>query len=451
MFSHPEQREALDEIIVKIRSGRMTRRTFLERAVAVGLSSTAAVSLLEACGGSSTGGSSGGGPTTLIWQSENDTSGAYQALVDGFNSSQKDVHVVWHNGPTSTDQLLTIYTNAFRARSSSIDVISIDVVYPAEFGANGWTSTLDDKWPTSDRANYLPGPIKSCTYQGKLYAAPFRTDAGVLYYRTDVIKTPPKTFAELVSMSKDNAGKGGTKYGYLWQGSQYEGLVCDFSEVLHGYGGDVLDANDPKKVVVNSPEALQALTEMVSWVGTISPVNVTTLAEETDRSAWQNGESLFMRNWPYAYSLGNASGVKIAGKFDITSLPYGGSGTVGHSAVGGWNLGISSFSKNQDASWKFIQYMLSAPAQKLIAIKASLTPTLKSVYQDAEVQQKEPLFVKINQTQVLENSLPRPVSAVYPDLSNIIQTHIHQALTKQASPQDALTGLQSDLQALVSK
>jgi len=277
----PEQREALDEIIVKIRSGRITRRTFLERAVALGLTSSVAGSLLEACGGSS-GGSSG--PTTVVWQSENDTSGTYPAIVDAYNKTNKDnVHVVWHNGPTSTDQLLTIYTNAFRARSSSIDVISIDVVYPAEFGANGWTMKLDDKWPASDRANYLPGPIKSCTYNGSLYAAPFRTDAGVMYYRTDLVKTAPKTWSDIVNMSKEFAGKGGTKYGYLWQGSQYEGLVCDFSEVLHGYGGDVLDANDPKKVVVNGPEGVQALTEMVSWVGTISPVNVTTLAEETDR------------------------------------------------------------------------------------------------------------------------------------------------------------------------
>ncbi|GAC1353887.1 MAG: ABC transporter substrate-binding protein [Ktedonobacteraceae bacterium] len=449
MFSHPEQREALDEIIVKIRSGRMTRRTFLERAVAVGLTSTAAVSLLEACGSGS--GGAGGGPTTIIWQSENDTSGAYQALVDNFNKSQKDVHVVWHNGPSSTDQLLTIYTNTFRARSNNIDVIAIDVVYPAEFGANGWTLKLNDKWPASDRANYLPGPVKSCTYQGNLWAAPFRTDAGVIYYRTDLVKTPPKTWAELASLSKDNAGKNGTKYGYLWQGSQYEGLVCDFSEVLHGYGGDVLDANDAKKVVVNSPEGVQALTDMVSWVGGISPINVTTLTEETDRSAWQNGASVFMRNWPYAYSLGNKAGTKVAGKFDITSMPYGGSSTTGHSAVGGWNLGISAFSKNQDAAWTFVQYMLSAPAQKLIAVQASLTPALKSVYQDAEVQQKEPLFTKINQLQVLENSLPRPVSAVYPDLSNIIQQHVHEALTKQASPQDALKALQTDLQALVSK
>jgi multiple sugar transport system substrate-binding protein len=451
MFSHPEQREALDEIIVKIRSGRMTRRTFLERAVAVGLSSTAAVSLLEACG-SSGGGSAGGGPTTLVWQSENDTSGAYQAIVDNYNKTNKDnIHVVWHNGPSSTDQLLTIYDNTFRARSGNIDVVSIDVVYPAEFGANGWTTPLDDKWPTSDRANYLPGPIQTCTYNGKLWAVPFRTDAGLIYYRTDIIKTPPNSWAELVTMSKDNAGKGGTKYGYLWQGSQYEGLVCDFAEVLHGYGGNVLDPTDAKKVVVNSPEAVQALTEMASWVGTISPINVTTLTEETDRSAWQNGESIFMRNWPYAYSLGNAAGSKIAGKFDIHPMLYGGNNTVGHSAVGGWNLGINAYSKNQDASWKFVQYMLSPFAQKTIAIMASLTPTLKSIYTDAEVQQKEPLFVKINQAQVLETSLPRPVSAVYPDLSNLIQQHVHQALTKQSSPADALSALQSDLQTLVNK
>lgn len=449
MFSHPEQREVLDEIIVKIRSGRMKRRTFLERAVAVGLSSTAAMSLLEACGGGS--GGSGGGPVNIVWQSENDTSGTYKAIVDNFNKTQKDVFVTWHNGPSSTDQLLTIYDNTFRTRSGNVDVVSIDVVYPAEFGANGWTAPIDNLWPSSERSNYLPGPIQTCTYNGKLYAAPFRTDAGVIYYRTDLVKTAPKTWADLVNLSKENSGKGGTKYGFLWQGSQYEGLVCDFSEVLHGYGGNVLDPNDPKKVVVNSLESTQALTEMVSWVGGVSPVNVTTLTEETDRSAWENGESVFMRNWPYAYALGNKAGTKIAGKFDIAPMLYGGSNTVGHSAVGGWNLGVNAYSKNQDAAWKFVHYMLQDYAQKTIAIMASLTPCLKSTYQDAEVQQKQPLFAKINQAQVLETSLPRPVSKVYPNLSNIIQQHVHQALTKQVSPTDALSAMQSDLQALVSK
>jgi len=441
----PEQREALDEIIVKIRAGRISRRTFLERAGALGLTATVAGSLLEACGGSS-GGSSG--PTTLVWQTENDTSGTYPAIVDTYNKTNKDnVHVVWHNGPSSTDTMLTIYDNTLRARSGSIDVMSIDVVYPAEFASNGWTVDLTPKWSASDRANYLPGPIKSCTYQGKVVAAPLRTDLGVIYYRTDIVSTPPNSWSDLTSIAKSNASK--TKYGYVWQGSQYEGLVCDFVEVLFGYGGTVLDPNNSKSVTVNSPEGVAALTEMVSWVGTISPTAITTFTEEPSRQAFQNGDAIFMRNWPYAYSLGNAAGSKVAGKFDIHAMLYGGSNTVGHSCVGGWNMAINAFSKNTDASWSFIQYMLGADAQKQLAIKGSFTPSLKSVYDDASVRSAQPLFTKLQP--ILQNSLPRPVSPVYPDLSNIIQTNVHQALTKSVTPAAALSALQSQLQTLVSK
>jgi multiple sugar transport system substrate-binding protein len=188
---------------------------------------------------------------------------------------------------------------------------------------------------------------------------------------------------------------------------------------------------------------------MVSWVGTISPVAITTYKEEDCRQAFQNGDATFMRNWPYAYSLGNASGSKVAGKFDITSLPYGGSGTVGHSCVGGWNMAINAFSKNPDAAWSFMKYVLGTDAQKTLAIKGSFTPALNSVYNDPDVQKAQPLFTKLQP--ILQNSLPRPVSPVYTDLSNLIQVNVHQALTKQVSPSAALSNLQSQLQALVNK
>lgn len=441
---NPEQREAFDDILIKLRSGRMPRRTFLERAVALGLTSTVAGSLLEACGG----GNGGGGLTNIVWQTENDTSGTYQALVDTYNKTNKDkVHVTWHNGPSDTATLITLYDNTLRARSASFDVLNIDVVWPAQFASNGWTVDLTSKWPASDRTNYLPGPIESCTYNGQVVAAPLRTDLGILYYRTDIISTPPATFNDLASMAKSNLSK--TKIGYAWQGIQGEALVCDFVEVLAGYGGAVLDPSNSKKVVVNSQEGVQALTEMVSWVGSISPISITTFNEEACRQAFQNGDATFMRNWPYAYSLGNASGSKVAGKFDIHSIPYGGSNTTGHSCVGGWNMAINAFSKNTDAAWSFIKYMLGADAQKLLATKASFTPTLNSVYDDTEVQSKQPLFKKLHP--ILQYSKPRPVSPVYLDLSNIIQIHVHQALTKQASPANALSALQSELQALVSK
>ena len=446
----PEKRNAFDEMIVKIRSGRISRRTFLDRAVTIGLSSAAAVSLLEACGSPGSGGN--GSVVNLVWQSEKDstTPSVYQGLTTTFNNTigkQKGIHVTWNQGPASTDDLLTKYVDMLRARSHAIDVMSIDVVYPSEFASNGWTQPITTtQWPTSDRANYLSGPIESCTYQGQLVAAPLRTDIGLLYYRTDLIPTPPTTWEELTTMGKAAMAK--TKYGYVWQGAQYEGLVCDFVEVLYGFGGSILDPNDPKTVTINSPEGQAALTEMVSWVGGISPAAVTTYQEDDARLVWQNGNSAFMRNWPYAYSLGNTAGTAIDNKFDVTSMPSGGSNTTGHSCTGGWNMAINAFSKNGDASWEFINYLLARILQKTLAIKATQTGCLQSIYDDADVLKAQPLFSKLKP--VLLNAKPRPVSPRYPDVSNVIQTHLFAALKKQVTPTAALTAITSDLKGLVS-
>jgi multiple sugar transport system substrate-binding protein len=444
-----ERQEVIDEIITKIRAGRITRRTFLERAIVVGLSSTAAVSLLEACGGT-TNSTSGNGQTVNINYIERDTNGFYAGLVSKFNAQNNGVHVTYNsNAPADTGQLLTIITTMLRARGSTIDVFPMDIIWPAEFGANGWTVPLDDKWPASDRANYLAGPLQGCTYNGKLWAAPTRTDAGLIYYRTDITTTAPTKWDDLQTIAK-SAAPSKAKVGYIWQGAQYEGLVCDFTEVLYGNGGTVLDPNDAKKVLVNSPEAVDALTRMVSWVGAISPNAVTTYKEEDARSSWQNGDAVFMRNWPYAYALGNDPKTsKIAGKFDVHPMLFSGNQTVGYSSLGGWQYGINAFSKNPDAAWKFVQFMLSPATQKSMAIELSLFSTLKSVYTDPDVLAKAPFFSKMQP--VLDSAKPRPVSPVYPDISNAIQQRVHSALTKQSTPADALTGLQSDLQTIVNK
>lgn len=444
-----EQGDVIDEIITKIRNGRITRRTFLERAVAVGLTSTAAVSLLEACGGTSNS-QTGSGQTANINYLEGDKNGVYAGIVSTFNAQNNGVHVTYNsNAPADTGQLLTIFTTMLRARGSAIDVMPMDIIWPAEFGANGWTVPLDDKWPASDRANYLPGPLAGCTFNGKLWAAPSRTDAGLIYYRTDIIKTPPTTWEQMTTMAKA-AAPSKAKVGYIWQGAQYEGLVCDFTEVLYGYGGSVLDPTDPKKVTVNSAEGVAALTLMASWVGGISPTGVTTYKEEDSRSSWQNGDSVFMRNWPYAFALGNDPKTsKIAKKFEVHPMLYGGTNTTGHSSLGGWQYGINAFSKNPDAAWKFIQFQLSPASQKTYALKLSLTSTLKSIYKDPEVLAANPFFAKL--APVFETAQPRPVTPFYPDVSNAIQVRVHNALTGQSKPADALSGLQSDLQAIVNK
>lgn len=442
----PEQREDLDEIVVKMRAGRMTRRTFLQRAAAIGLSSAAAVSLLEACGG---GG--GGGPATISWESEHDSANVYGPMVDEFNKSNKDnITVNFVNGPNDTGQLRTKFTTMLRGRSGDIDIMSMDIIWPAEFAANGWTVPLDKYWPASERANYLAGPVKGCTFNGQVWAAPLRTDTGLIYYRSDIIPTAPNTWDDLTSMANDAQTGGKTKYGYVWQGAQYEGLVCDFVEVVYGYGGNVLDPNDPTKVTINSPEAVQALTKMVDWVGKISPSAVTNYKEEDARSTWQNGDSAFMRNWPYAIALGNdPSTSRVAAKFHFHPMLYGGSNTIGHSNVGGWQLGINAFSKNPDAAWKFISYMLQPAQQKRLAIVASLNATLKSIYDDPDVLAKQPDFAMFKS--IFDTALPRPVSPKYPDITLAIQQRVHDALLGKTTPAAALSALASDLQGLVSK
>lgn len=443
-----EQRQLLDEGLHKILTGRMTRRSFIERALYAGLSSSAAVSLLEACAGSSNSTHGNGAATSVFWTGDPGVSSLYRKLVDTFNKTNKEgIHITYIEGRSA---LRFTYSLMFHTRAHTTDILSMDVVWPIEFGASGWLVPLEEKWPLSERVNYFPGQLQTCTYNGKLYAVPFATDAGLLYSRNSLILTAPTTWQQMVSLAQSALSR--VLYGYLWQGQQYEGLVCNFVEVLYGYDGAVLDKTNPKRVTVNSPEAVQALTEMVSWVDTVSPlsvVNWTTEPENAMYSKWEAGQTAFMRNWG-ADAVGlDTDSAKIVGEFAVHSTLSADNNTKGHSCVGGWNLGINAFSQNVDASWAFIQYLLGADAQKTLLLSKLRFATLQSVYDDATIVANIPVVSHLKP--IFLDALPRPLSPVYSDISIVMQSHIHQALTKQVSPADALAALQSDLQTSIAK
>ncbi len=237
----------LDELITKLRSGRMKRRTFLERTMTLGLTASTASALLAACGGSADSSGGNGPALNVIWRSEDDPAGVYPKLVDQFNQTNKDgIHITQLHSPIDSAHLHTIFLNMLSARSAEVDIISMDIVWPAEFALNQWIAPINEKWPQSERANYLPGPIEGCTLGDQIWAAPLRTDAGLLYYRQDLVSTPPQTWDELTNMAQQSKATKATKYGYVWQGAQNEGLVCCFAEVLYGFGGTVLDPHNPK-------------------------------------------------------------------------------------------------------------------------------------------------------------------------------------------------------------
>jgi multiple sugar transport system substrate-binding protein len=441
----PEQRSAFHELITWLRSGRLSRRTFLERALTLGLSSVSALSLLESCSGSHDS------TVYVVWQADYDPSDAHRQLVYDFNKlNQGRIQVVLQVGPNVTNDLATIERNILNAQSAAVDIFSVDMISVAEFARKGWLQPISEsRWSQQERAKYLQVPIQACTIDGQLWAVPFRSNAGLLYYRTDFIPHPPSTWEELTSMA-GLARQDGLKYGYVWQGAEYEGLVCNFDEVLHGYGGSLFsDPFHPTVVTVDSSQARQALETMVDWIqkSKISPADTTTYTEEVTRSTWENDGALFMRNWPYAYA---SSQQKLAHKFGIHSIPTGGNNTLGHSSLGGWQLAINKniHAIQQDAAWEFIQYLLQPEAQKIGATVASWAMTLMSLYEDQEILRKVPLYGQLKP--LLQTALPRPIAPNYADMSTAIVFYVRQALTGQASVSEALRRLAAKLEQLVN-
>ncbi|HXV27364.1 MAG TPA: ABC transporter substrate-binding protein, partial [bacterium] len=264
--------------------------------------------------------------------------------------------------PTDTDQRRQGLVIPLRARRNDPDVFLMDVAWVAQFAASGWLEPLDtfvlnDNY---DLSVYFDAVLKSAdSYKGKLIALPVFIDGGLLYYRRDLLEQagftqPPKTWDELIQMSlavqNEEQKKNPAFYGFVWQGAQYEGLICNFLEFSgSGEGGfqirnGMIDVNS-----LQNREALEMIQNLI-WKDKISPPNTfTEMKEETVRSFFQSGNALFERNWPYAWSLHEASDSPVKGKVGMAPLPHFEDGRS-VSTLGGWHIGISKFSdKKQDA------------------------------------------------------------------------------------------------------
>ncbi|AEM77975.1 ABC transporter substrate-binding protein [Thermoanaerobacter wiegelii] len=384
-------------------------------------------------------------PVTITYSSGKDSTPATQKLVEAFEKKYPNIKVKFQELPSSTDDQHNSYVTALSAGDSSIDVLAMDIIWTPEFASANWLLPLDDKFTKEMRDKFLPGPVEAVTYNGHVWAVPRFTDAGVLYYRKDIIQNPPKTWDELIQMAKENVGKAGTKYGIVFQGNQYEGLVCDALELIYSNGGNVLDGN---KVVIDSPQSIAGLQYLMDLVK-IAPPGVTTYQEEDARNVFQQGEAIFMRNWPYAWSLVNGDDSPVKGKVGIAPIPKGKDGTAGMPVLGGWNLGINKYSKHPEEAWKFIEFVTSEEGQKITALEAGQLPTIKSLYQDKEVLAKNPYWADFYE--VFITARPRPVSPFYPQMSDSMQINFHKALTGEITAQQAIQNVSKDMNDIIKK
>jgi multiple sugar transport system substrate-binding protein len=264
---------------------------------------------------------------------------------------------------------------------------------------------LDDWFTKEEQDEFLLGDIQGSIFKDKIYRIPLQTDVGILYYRKDLLEekgyTSPKTWDEFVKIAKELQNPPNL-WGFVFQGKQYEGLVCNFLEILWSFGGDVFDTKG--NLVLNSPQGVETLKFMYDLIYTykIVPAGVTTYEEEESRHVFQEGHAVFCRNWPYLWPLSQRDDSSVKDKVSIIPLPHK-EGNISSSCLGGWGFGISKFSKNKEACIKFIKYITSYEAQKKIHFKSGIVPTRKALFEDKDILEKLPFTLNFMRYYFLQN------------------------------------------------
>jgi multiple sugar transport system substrate-binding protein len=373
----------------------------------------------------------------------------FERLLKKFEDNNPGITVKDEILPSSTDEQHQFYVINLEGRSPDFDVISMDVIWVPEFARAGWLMNLSDLLPGDERKDFFHGPMDAVTYKGKVYAIPWYIDAGVLYYRKDLLKkynlSPPKTWQELVDIAQYITSREKGLYGFIWQGKQYEGLVCNVLEYFWSNGGDVLGNG---RVIINTPENVYALKFMRDLITKykITPTLVMTAIEEPTRHIFGNGRALFMRNWPYAWNIFEKQGTPVKGKVGVSSLPSFKPG-MSASTLGGWQLGINKYSRNTDAAKRLIKFLTSPEAQKTLAITIGYKPTRKSLYKDKDLMSKQPFIARLYD--IFLHARARPVTPYYMMITQVMQPEFSAALSGIKTPEEALRSAQKQIEHIL--
>ena len=368
--------------------------------------------------------------------------------LDRFADRRPDVRVDLRVTPDAADQRHQLYVQWLNARSTAPDILQLDVVWTAEFAAAGWILPLDRFAP--EVADFVPAALRASRWRGALYALPWFVDVGLLYRRTDLVPDAPASLTALEASARDSLNDGQTRFGLVWTGARYEGLVTVFVEYLAAAGGEILAADG--RVTVDAPAAVAALTRMCREAGAagIVPLSALNWREEEVRLAFQNGEAVFMRNWPYAWTLLQAPArSRVAGRVAVAPFP-GAEGGAPVAALGGAQLAVNARSRQPELAVALVEF-LTAPEQMLERARlAAQLPARLSLYDDGTLARVLPLPIAPVR-RALDAAVPRPVTPVYSELSEILQVALHRALTGQQPPEAALAVAAANIRTLLAR
>ncbi|HEY2673329.1 MAG TPA: ABC transporter substrate-binding protein [Rugosimonospora sp.] len=424
----------------------MIRRT---RGFSVAMASLGAGVLLIGMGGCSSGGGSNTagqntnarGPITYVQGKDNNN--VIRPLIDQWNASHPNEKVTFKEQSDQADQQHDDLVQHFQAKDPNYDVVDVDVVWTAEFAAKGWLQPLTGQFAL-DTSALLPTTVKTGTYNNTLYAAPQASDGGLLYYRKDLVPTPPKTWDEM--MADCSIAKSHNMDCYAGQFAKYEGLTVNAAEAINTAGGEIVKS-DGRTPNVDTPEANKGLSMLVdAYKNGNIPQQAITYQEEQGRQSFESGKLLFMRNWPYVYSLATTDGSSVVkDKFGIAPLPGLDASKPGASSLGGHNAAISQYSAHKATAFDFVKFLESADTQKTFATKASLAPVIASLYDDPTLIQTLP-YLPTLKTSII-NAVPRPVTPFYPAVTEAIETNAYAAIKGDKTVDQALKDMQAAIKA----
>ncbi|MFD7231946.1 ABC transporter substrate-binding protein [Streptomyces sp. NPDC059881] len=390
-------------------------------------------------------GGDGRGPMTLA--TAGDLTGYLGPLLEGWNRGHPDEKVTLVELPDSADETRAQMTTGLRSGDGRFDILNIDVAWTSEFAAAGWIAPLESRrFPLN---SFLPPVVDTATYDGKLYAVPYVTNAGMLYYRKDILdregERPPATWAELERQARTIAPRHGLG-GYAGQFLPYEGLTVNATEAVYSAGGTIL--GDDGRVTVDSAAARSGVDFLARGVrdGWI-PREALTYKEEESRQAFQDGRLLFLRNWPYAYAGASGKDSPVAGKFGAVPLP--GPDGAGTSVLGGSNLAVSTRARHPESASDLIAYLTSAPVQRKVLTEGALPPVRAALYQDPALIREFP-YLPALRASVLA-AAPRPKSARYEQVSLAVQAVVHDAMAQHQDPAAAVRRLAGELSAVARR
>jgi len=355
------------------------------------------------------------------------------ALVGEFERAQ-GARVRRETLPASSDEQHLYYAINLSAQTREFDVLALDTIWVAEFAQAGWLRDLSHLVTHGDEHDLFEAPLASVSWRGRRYALPWFVDAGLLYYRADLLAAqglaPPRTWVALQdAIHRVRAGQPAL-HGFLWQGKQYEGLVCNALEFIWSHGGDL---------GAGSEAAARGLAFMRRLVTAgVSPPFVTTLTEEPSRVLFGRGRALFLRNWPYAWSLLEGAGSAVRGRVGVCALPHS-AGHASAATLGGWHLGVNAFSRRAALAERLAAFLAAAPAQKALALAYGYSPPRRSLYADAELTAARPFLGSLGA--LLDAARPRPVSPYYVAVSQVLQSEFSAVLCGRRAPEAALAAI----------